>query len=609
MRSRGWSGAVLGSLVGTVGLVASVASAQSPAPSVVPPAPCGTATTLRFPIHDAGAVLVTPFAFEDAALANPDSRFTGRFQPDEAWVLPDAPDHRAVFAAGPGIVVASGPIASGDQGGIVVVEHTGPFMLPASGAGDRFVLDVEPAASLLTVYAGIDPTVSVGTCVSSDSLVGITTAACQDGGGLPCSDLPAGLRFGVRLMETADPAMRSADWSVAGPADHSIGGTFLDPQVMVDDGVRPPSRVLIALAEPCPSPTADPAASAGPGQSPVPCGPAVPGGSPAPSASPLPTPSPVPPATASPPPTPRPVVAARRALLQGIPADIQDTCEPRTSRLVTGTLAAVDCRPDDPAIEQLTYFLGRPADARFTFASRADEQGLSGGGDCAASLAGVESRKRALSVLCYRDEDGRANVRYVISDSCPAVYIGALGTGKDIGALVAALGRSTGDVPWTEPAGTVAVCRGDDGKVSAPPAPTDARFKSVISRQPTAADPLPPTRITVSWTEPVTADTRIEIWGIKACLRKPPKNGTVPCVDATTRIPADELVLLRTAPASAGSVSWLVPTQEIMGGDAYYDEEHGSMASVVIRAVNDRARSRFVILPEARGVGCDDCVY
>jgi hypothetical protein len=276
---------------------------------------------------------------------------------------------------------------------------------------------------------------------------------------------------------------------------------------------------------------------------------------------------------------------------------------------VTGTLAAVDCRPDDPAIEQLSYFLGRPADARFTFASRAREQGLTNGGDCTASVAGVESRKRALSVLCYRDEDGHANVRYAISDRCPAVYIGALGTGKDIGALVAALQRTTGGVPWTEPAGTIADCKVDDGRVSVPPAPTNAHFNGEITRQPTAADPLPPTRITVTWTVPVTADTRIEIWGIRECLRKPPTNGTIACVDATTRIPADQLVLLRTAPASAGSASWLVPTQEIMGGDAYYDKEHGSMASVVIRAVNDRARSRFVILPEARGVGCDDCTY
>jgi hypothetical protein len=66
---------------------------------------------------------------------------------------------------------------------------------------------------------------------------------------------------------------------------------------------------------------------------------------------------------------------------------------------------------------------------------------------------------------------------------------------------------------------------------------------------------------------------------------------------------------LRTAPADAGSVSWLVSNPEVFGGAAYYDKEHGWLDSVVVRARNTRTPSRFVLPPEARGVGCDGCAY
>ena len=65
---------------------------------------------------------------------------------------------------------------------------------------------------------------------------------------------------------------------------------------------------------------------------------------------------------------------------------------------MTGTLAAVDCRPDVPGISLITYFLGRPADVRFTLNSRAKDQGLTAGGDCAAGIAGVESRRPDTSI-------------------------------------------------------------------------------------------------------------------------------------------------------------------------------------------------------------------
>jgi hypothetical protein len=305
-------------------------------------------------------------------------------------------------------------------------------------------------------------------------------------------------------------------------------------------------------------------------------------------------------------------VSPQTALLQGIPAGFRGTCEKRTTRLVTGTLAAVDCHPADPAIDLITYFLAAPADARFTFSSRARDQGLGGGGDCAGAVPGVESRSPARSLLCYKDGAGKANLRFARTDACPAVYVGVLGTGRDIGRLSAAVDDASDGGIWHAPRGTIAGCKGDKGEkgaVSAPPTPTNAHFSLTPARKPSASDPFPPTRVTVRWSEPVTADTTIEIWGIKACLTKPPKNGSVPCINARTRIPSSQLVLLRTAPAADGRASWIVPLEEVYGGAAYHDDEHGWMSSVVIRAVNDKARSRFALLPEALGEACDGCVY
>ncbi|MFN8619247.1 MAG: hypothetical protein U0869_00695 [Chloroflexota bacterium] len=621
MRSRrtiGTLGTMLAAGVLLGALLPPATGAQSPAasPAGLTAADCGIAASLRFPIHDPGAILLVPFAFEDPAEPNPDPGFAGRFHPDETWTLPEDAAGSPVFAAGPGLVVASGTIGVGDQGGIVVVEHAGPFTLPASLPDDPYVHDATDTDTLLTVYAGIDPMVTAGECVSPDSVIGGITAACAAGVTPPCSDLPAALRLGVRLGSTADPALRSADWSVAGPAADSIGGTFPDPQVMVDDGVREPSRVIVALAAPCPSPAPDapdaPDASPGPDGTGGPCGPATPTGTPAPSLVPSAPPTPAPTPSPTPKPTPRPVVSPQTALLQGIPASLRGSCEKRTSRLVTGTLAAVDCRPDDPAIALMTYFLASPADARFTFSSRAKDAGLGGGGDCAGAVPGVESRDPAGSVLCYKDADGKANLRFAVTEACPAVYVGVLGSGRDIGRLWSAVDAATGGEVWAAPRGTIAACKGDKGEkgaVSTPPTPTNAHLKQALVRKPTNADPLPPTRVTFSWSEPVTADTTIEVWGIRDCLKKPPKDGSAPCIDGSTRIPGSQLVLLRTAPAGDGSVSWQVPTQEITAGYSYHDEQHGWIASVVLRASNAKAHSRFALIPEALGVGCDGCTY
>ena len=117
---------------------------------------------------------------------------------------------------------------------------------------------------------------------------------------------------------------------------------------------------------------------------------------------------------------------------------------PRTSGLVTGTLAAVDCHPDSRRIKLLSYFLLRPADARFTFASRMRQYDLQAGADCHAGTPGIESSRSSLSIGCFVDANGRANLRFASRAACPAVYVGVLGTGGDIATLAKAYDQAVG---------------------------------------------------------------------------------------------------------------------------------------------------------------------
>src|SRR4051794_21275224 len=146
MRSRGtmattWTMIAAAALLGALMPPAVAGQSPSASPHGLTAADCGVASTLSFPIHDPGAILLVPFAFEDPSLPNPDPGFVGRFHPDETWSVPDDAGGSPVFAAGPGLVVGSGTIGAGDRGGIVVVEHAGPFTLPASLPDDPYVHD------------------------------------------------------------------------------------------------------------------------------------------------------------------------------------------------------------------------------------------------------------------------------------------------------------------------------------------------------------------------------------------------------------------------------------------------------------------------------------
>lgn len=64
---------------------------------------------------------------------------------------------------------------------------------------------------------------------------------------------------------------------------------------------------------------------------------------------------------------------------------------------------------------------------------------------------------------------------------------------------------------------------------------------------------------TVTWRAPRTPGVEIRVYGVVECVSMPagPKPGTSgPCLVENTRLPSSTLVLLATAPASAGKVSW-----------------------------------------------------
>lgn len=583
MRSRLFIALCITTLVAVVAPLGALAQTPSSSPDPAD-ASCMAMTDARPPIPD--ALLVQPFGAQNPAFPNPDAAYAGRFHPGEDWASPSAAGGSPVAAIGPGRVVAVGTIGTGDRGGIVVLEHAGPFSVPASTPGAAWNYTAQTVDAIVSVYQGVDtaPGLMVGDCVDPLTPLGTISAQCGAGVPLPCSDLPARLHLELRLATTLDDAMHSADWSTVGPETASSGGYFLDPQQMVDAGLREPSAFIASQAAACPA--SSPASSPAPSASVPSTGPCAP----TPTLSPEPTP------------TPTPIRSPATALVRGIPESIRDTCEPRTTGLVTGTIAAVDCHPDSGRIRLLSYFLLRPADARFVFSSRMREYDLGRGADCASGAAGIESASPSLSVGCFVDDEGRANLRFVTRATCPAVYTGVLGSGRDIGALSRAFDTAVGG-QWQDPGSSLGACRSDTGTVSPPPAPTNVVFE--VHAPTGSSAPAQSYRLEVSWDQEVDADTTIEVWAVTTCPRQASRSEGR-CLTRQTRLPGSIRTLVASAPAGVGSVSWRVPAWEVDYGPVALDGRTEYWA-IVVRAVNSRGASDWVIAINGNGYFCSDC--
>ncbi len=560
------------------------ASSQSPVASSVPslePLPgssvaaCAAMVSAGSPLHDPAAVLIAGFADEVQAPVGTAPGGAPRFWSGDDLGHPGDPSPVPVFAIGNGRVIASGPVAGG--GGIVVVEHAGPFVVPASAPGAPYQYPALQTDTVLSAYAGVDPSpdVAVGACVGPDTQLGVSNTA---------------VHLELRLAATADPAKRAADWLAVGPATDSIAGLFVDPQVMVDDGLRDPAAFLASLAHACPRAT-----DAG---SPEPCT----------SAFPLPAPTPTPITSPAPTPTPSPIRSAAADLRAGLPATIRDTCVPRTTGLVTGTIAAVDCHPEEGRIKLLSYYLLRPADARFTFASRMRQYDLKPGADCHAGKPGIESKRASLSVGCFVDSKGRANLRFASRAACPAVYVGVLGTGGDIAALVDAYDQSVGE-PWADPGSRLAACRSGGSGVSAPPAPTNVVFRVHAPTDPKLYETsVPDYRLEVTWDQAVSADTTIEVWAVTTCPLEG-KADSGPCLTGRTPLPPRIRGLAASAPSAQGSVFWTVPGWEDIGGAIAVNAQNEPVYGIAVRALNASGASPFVLARKGVATYCTGCTY
>ncbi len=92
-----------------------------------------------------------------------------------------------------------------------------------------------------------------------------------------------------------------------------------------------------------------------------------------------------------------------------------------------------------------------------------------------------------------------------------------------------------------------------------PPKPIGATFETQSLGDTGGVSELVEITQTVTWQEPRDAGVEIRVYGVTECLARPadPAPGTSgPCLVVNTRLPESIRVLLATAPASAGTVSW-----------------------------------------------------
>ena len=142
--------------------------------------------------------------------------------------------------------------------------------------------------------------------------------------------------------------------------------------------------------------------------------------------------------------------AAERILLEAVPGNIAGTCTPRRSQNPTGTLAAVQCKPNASQVRDMAYYLMRGNAAETVFQQRMDDNGVKKGGpQCWNGQPAVQIGTGNLGMEgCYVNDDGRANFRIATAAAgCnqvkvdgkwikkPAVYVAVLGHDDDLAKL------------------------------------------------------------------------------------------------------------------------------------------------------------------------------
>ena len=143
-------------------------------------------------------------------------------------------------------------------------------------------------------------------------------------------------------------------------------------------------------------------------------------------------------------------IAAEKVLLEGIPASIRNTCSPRRSQNPSGTVAAVQCKPNTANVRDMAYYLMESGPATTVWESRMNQYNVKDGpGACKNGKKDKEYATPGPDARgCYVDGNGRANLRYVAhATNCkqlnaggtqikrPTLYIAVLGPDNDIAKL------------------------------------------------------------------------------------------------------------------------------------------------------------------------------
>jgi hypothetical protein len=153
-------------------------------------------------------------------------------------------------------------------------------------------------------------------------------------------------------------------------------------------------------------------------------------------------------------------------LVDALPPDVARTCTSRWDRLPEGTVAAIDCWPDDPSVQATAYYLMSADDAKTVWEERADEylrpkRRYDDSDDvCRRDLTGVPGSYATggdvvVLTACYYDEEGRPNFR-IVNDRWATCHRDSLQRGgrvvNDPAVYYAILGPDTVRLPELEEA-------------------------------------------------------------------------------------------------------------------------------------------------------------
>jgi hypothetical protein len=133
-------------------------------------------------------------------------------------------------------------------------------------------------------------------------------------------------------------------------------------------------------------------------------------------------------------------------LVFGLRADAQLHCAARRSDLPPRAIAGVECQVGSDLVDRIgIYAFSSQADALLAYRARLESVGVAlGSGDCRAGASGdmawtpgdVPYGDRPYRMGCYRDGNGRANIRLTCwGGDRGGVYIGVFGANADIADL------------------------------------------------------------------------------------------------------------------------------------------------------------------------------